>query len=524
MKRRIFQARHVSICLTAVLLMVVSAALSAQDARLDLPLALVPSPDGKFVLVLDSGKTPGISVRDIKEVDKQVSLLALPDAWLGLTFAPDKKTLYASGGARGSVFEIAFSPYGTLKLQREMKASDFVGDVQLSPDGRLIYAADVFANLIAVINPQSGRVIDRFKTGRRPYRIIFHPDGKSYFVSSWADASVYQYSTVNGEELGRIRLGPHTTDMVLSSYQPPLEEGEPKPDWKYRLFVTAANTNNVYTVGIGDNNAMRLVDTIDVAPERNSPLGMMPAALVLARDQKTLFVACSDDDTVAAVDVSVPRGVVTGYAWLHHDLSPAYFPSALLVSNEGVFVGYRGEGLVLDYSMHDFAPHLPTGPIPRSVPSRSHVIYMVGNDRLGSVAGAETFFAQTLGHQAKFDRADSANLPMAGYLWTNALAAGRTIQNYGVWIKNGKSIDPAIRDFTSADIQAFFQDLKEGDTAGDMPDLILIRVDSDAEKTAIREALQKTKFANSTHLTERLDEAEQFLGLKRMTLWDSRGR
>ncbi len=42
------------------------------------------------------------------------------------------------------------------------------------------------------------------------------PDGKSFFVSSWADATVYLYETRTGSETARIRLGPHTTDMVLS--------------------------------------------------------------------------------------------------------------------------------------------------------------------------------------------------------------------------------------------------------------------------------------------------------------------
>ena len=39
-----------------------------------------------------------------------------------------------------------------------------------------------------------------YKTGRRPYRILFHPDGKSSFVSSWADGTVYLHETRTGLE------------------------------------------------------------------------------------------------------------------------------------------------------------------------------------------------------------------------------------------------------------------------------------------------------------------------------------
>src|SRR6202161_1298438 len=131
-----------------------AAALSA--FALDLPMSLAVAPDGR-VLVLNGGAKASISVVNGAE-------LPLPDAWLGLSFAPDGKTVYAGGGSRGVVYEFSYAQ-GELKLTREMKAADFTGDVAMSPDGHLVYAADLFANIVVVINPQSGRVIDRFKTG-----------------------------------------------------------------------------------------------------------------------------------------------------------------------------------------------------------------------------------------------------------------------------------------------------------------------------------------------------------------------
>ena len=41
------------------------------------------------------------------------------------------------------------------------RTQDFIGDVALSPDGRLIYAADLYRDSMVVINPQSGMVIER---------------------------------------------------------------------------------------------------------------------------------------------------------------------------------------------------------------------------------------------------------------------------------------------------------------------------------------------------------------------------
>ena len=82
----------------------------------------------------------------------------------------------------------------------------------------------LFHDAIHVINPQSGRVIEKFATGRRPYRILFHPDGKSYFVSSWADGSVYHHNADTGERLGLVRLGQHPTDMIWRRAQGEREE------------------------------------------------------------------------------------------------------------------------------------------------------------------------------------------------------------------------------------------------------------------------------------------------------------
>ena len=50
-------------------------------------------------------------------------------------------------------------------------------------------------------------------------------------------------------QLARVRIGAHPTDMVWrDGGQHGAEEGEAA--WAARLFVAAANTNNVYAVGV----------------------------------------------------------------------------------------------------------------------------------------------------------------------------------------------------------------------------------------------------------------------------------
>ena len=481
-----------------------AAALGA--SALDFPMSLAVAPDG-HVLVLSGGAKASISVVNGAE-------LALPDAWLGLTFAPNGKMVYAGGGARGVVYEFSYSQ-GELKLAREMKAGDFTGDVALSPDGHLIYAADLFANTIVVINPQSGRVIDRFKTGRRPYRILFHPDGRSYFVSSWADASVYQYNTVNGQEIGRIRLGSHPTDMALSNYVPE-SEAQVGLSAKYRLFVAAANTNEVFVVGIGDNKTMNLTETVHLAAAPLSPLGMTPSALALSADQKRLFVACSDADAVASVDVSDVRAAVEGF------FPAGAYPAAVRTSGDRVWVA-NARANTVDTLGETFRP-VTDGPVMDLKPAE-HVIYVVRDTRpeplMRAIGGIAPDFTVKLGGRPNFDIADPANIPPAGYLWTNALAAGLSVRDYGVFVRDGKSIDPAARAITKPDASTFAEDLKQFDSSGTMPRLILVQIAGDEALASLKSAVAKSRFAAKTEIVVGdLRRVEALLGLHPMTRKD----
>ena len=67
------------------------------------------SPDGKFLLVLNGGyNPPSISVLDIA-AEKEVGRTPVPDAWLGLAFAPKGDFVYVGGGSRASVFEFKYA-------------------------------------------------------------------------------------------------------------------------------------------------------------------------------------------------------------------------------------------------------------------------------------------------------------------------------------------------------------------------------------------------------------------------------
>jgi DNA-binding beta-propeller fold protein YncE len=332
-----------------------------------LPMSSALSPDGRYLLIVNGGyNPPSISVIDVAG-ERELSRFPLPDLWLGITFARNGKTVYASGGSKARVYELAFSEAGQLSLSREFvlvaekdrTPSDFTGDVALSPDGRLIYAAELYRNDIAVINPQSGVVIDRFKTGRRPYRILFHPDGKSFFVSSWADGTLYHHSADNGEQLGFLRLGPHPTDMIWSDRKPEAEAGEDDVKWAARIFVAAANTNSVYSVSISESKDLQVSEVINVAMTPREPLGMTPTALALSPDQTRLYTVCSDANAVAVTDLTHVRSRIAGF------IPAGWYPTAARAVAGGRLFVLNGRGL-RSY------PN-PKGPSPLRRPELPHV-------------------------------------------------------------------------------------------------------------------------------------------------------
>jgi YVTN family beta-propeller protein len=315
-----------------------------------LPMSSALSPDGKYLLVLNGGyRPPTVSVIEVASA-RVTGSVPVPDGWLGLTFAPKSDRVYVGGGSRAAIYEFTFRN-GTLQPARTFEVTpqarradhDFVGDVAFSPDGRLLYAAELYNDDLAVINPQSGMVIARYKTGRRPYRILFHPDGKSFFVTHWADGSLGQYDTATGTLQTTVRVGAHASDMIWRDGGPaesaPAEPAPGEPTWAARIFVAAAHTNNVYAVGVSAAKELTVIESINVSMTPRQPLGMTPSALAMSADGKRLFVACSDANVAAVVDVSTGRSRVEGF------IPAGWYPTAVRALPSGTLVVLNGKGL-----------------------------------------------------------------------------------------------------------------------------------------------------------------------------------
>ncbi|HEU5021701.1 MAG TPA: YncE family protein [Bryobacteraceae bacterium] len=516
------------------------------------PMSAAATRDGKYLLVLSAGEhPPAVSVIDIA-AQKEVSRMPVPDAWLGLAISKSADKVYVGGGARAAVFEFGFSN-GELKparmfplvAEKARTAQDFAGDVKLAPDGHLLYVADVFRNSVVVMNPQSGVILSRIRTGRRPYRILFHPSGKTMYVASWADGAIGQYDVNSGERLTNLRLAPHPSDMLwvpggLPAGAPADSEGPPVVA---RMFVPAANTNNLYVVGATETGDLRKLEAISLALRPEQPLGMTPSAVALSADKKKIYVACSDANAVAVIDISGDRNVVQGY------IPAGGYPTAVvgLEGDRVAIVNGHGNSVQIADAKSDtdwaalnakVMAEFPYRATPRDPeagrrPGIKHVVYVVRGDEKDAeavnraIAGIAPDYTVRLAPATAagrrkvydFEGQEPANAPPAGYLWNSVSQAGLTLRNYGFALRNlpkpnadGEQVDgvydPSLADTTDMEYRGmdpaypdverakeFASEMKEYDQLDSMPDLLLVRIGKDdAALPILKDAVEKSKF------------------------------
>lgn len=443
-----------------------------------LPMASALSSDGQYVVILQAGsQPPAVSLHEpgsMKELDR----MSLKDAWLGLAFAPASHRFYVSGGSTATVLEVEITSEKKLALRRtfpvipekDRKSTDLIGDVQVSPDGRLIYTAALLRNEIFVINPQSGMVIENWKTGQRPYRILFHPDGKSFYVTGWGDASLYHQSGQTGEILGRYAVGLEPMDMVWSSKTPEAIPGEVPPGYKARLFVALAGTNHVAVFGVNDDKGMFRVDSIYTAlAGGNQPNGMTPAGLALSEDQDSLYVVCSDANAVAKVAIAGTKALVEGLmpAGSHPTAARVLPGKQLLVLNGAGSASLIGDPTAEEMDEYGAtvaagSPFKGNGPAPAKPPV-DHVIYVLregrtydevlgdldkanGEARMAAFGAAVTpNFHKLAGDYALLDNFyASGDTAAAGLHWSVAAAAPPFVRLLAPGAEAGRSVVPGL--------------------------------------------------------------------------------
>lgn len=285
----------------------------------DLPLRMVTSPDGKFLVATSNGYgDQGLHIIDL-ERQKNAYFAPLQNAWLGLQFSADGKKLFASGGGDNKVFIYNFekgfpAPAGEVSFFDPVKPL-FVSGLCVDAPGERLYVALNLAHELGVVDIKTQSIAKRIPVGDHPYTCGVSADGSKVYVSNWGGRSISEVDARALTETRKIRVGDHPNDVAIAS------QGN-------RLYVANANSNSISVV---DRVARKTIETVSVALYPNSPIGSTPNALALTRDGRRLYVANADNNAVAVIALAGKgrsQSIVEGF------IPVGWYPTALALSRD----------------------------------------------------------------------------------------------------------------------------------------------------------------------------------------------
>ena len=309
-----------------------------------LPMAHALAPDGHMLAALNAGYAPAsISLIDL-ETSREATRVTITDGWRGLVFSPAGDKLYAGGGSRASLIELQVNG-ATLSVARKIDLSpdEKPGTPHLITDlvagKNTLVVADQEQDKVWVVDPAEGKVLRSFAVARNPYGLLLTPDGASVFVSSWSTAQVVEYRLSDGAEQARIPVGAHPTEMVWlpAPGRQARDDDDAPAGSSARLAVAGANTNFVYILE-NERGSWRVKEKVNIALTPRQPVGMTPSSLSLDPEKHRLYVACSDANIVAVIDVAGSASKVLGF------VPTGWYPTAVRALHDGRLLVLNGKG------------------------------------------------------------------------------------------------------------------------------------------------------------------------------------
>jgi len=379
----------------------------------DFPVNIALHPTGQFAAVLHAGFRDHevVIVNLDKTRTRVVSRATVDQAFYGLTWSPDGRQLYASGGEFEAVHVFDFEQ-GYLKKSKSLDVSRVekeavekqrvvVGGLTLDAAGRELFVASPWGDCVVRVpldnpdnrvlipttpeppkkkeaakgeppSPPDGRkdldakpvekkdVEPPKDLGAFPYVCLLEPGGKRAFVSLWNRAGVAVINLETNAITATWPTAEHPTEMVLS----------PKGD---ALYVACANSTKVSVLDPATGKGLQ---TIVCSLYPQAPTGNTPNSLALTPDGEMLFVANADANNLAAFNVAdrtnakplgfIPTGWYPTSVRFNKLDSKLYFangkglvskpnrsgpnPMAPLANNLGEYIGglYRGTLGILD--------------------------------------------------------------------------------------------------------------------------------------------------------------------------------
>jgi YVTN family beta-propeller protein len=352
------------------------------------PFGLAVSPNGQRAVSLHDGVLTVLNLTTLQptripDYAGKLPAVLKEGSFLGVTFAPDNKTVYLSNGDKGRVLVFDTEQLrltDSIALDGNGYTDSFTSDLLLNGNELLVLDRANFR--LVRIDLKTKQLTASIPTGRQPFGLAISADKKLAFV---ANVGLYAYPKVPGvtktnKDTMALKFPPYAAHTKESAEGVDVEGrripglGSPLADEAMSVWTVDLSTNKVVNrfktgVQIGEmieeaevvggaspnsvvvgnryayvsNATNDNISVIDYKPVGTSarklagtvPLkidskldkyrGLMPFGLTLTKDQKTLYVALLAFNAVAVVDVVTRRvqGLIpTGWGPTRVALSP----------------------------------------------------------------------------------------------------------------------------------------------------------------------------------------------------------
>ena len=324
------------------------------------------SPDGKTLAVLCAGQntlydasgkadvahsTQFIFLYDVAGKNERrpvlTQVLQQTNAYVGLVWAPDGKTLYASGGNDDAVYAYtrsgnSWAQSATIPLGHNGKGVGLgvqpnAGGLAISADGKKLVVANNYNDSISVIDTASNTVLYEHDLrpyfsgnegtsgvagGTYPFAVAMKGNNVAY-VSANRDRELDVIdisSSTEGSLITRIKLDGNPLGMTLNTAQD-------------KLYVAEDNADQVAVINTDSNQVIDKIDTRGAALFRGIGhphyTGAAPFAVTLSPDGRTLYAVNDGANSVAVIPLESNHSHVVGL------IPTAYAPKDISFSHDG---------------------------------------------------------------------------------------------------------------------------------------------------------------------------------------------
>lgn len=200
-------------------------------------------------LLITSESTKNLLIYDLRTEILIKTLFLGQDCAHMVNIRPDGRTAYTANILSNSISVVDLEHF---KILEHISVPERPEGMVFSPDNKLIYCVCREANVVVVIDSKNNKIIDTIITESGPVRIAISLDGQQLCVPLFHSASIQFANTWTRKVTDTIKVGPHPAGVCVS------------PDGRL-VFISCEEENLVYVFNFDSHEIINKIKTGDGA-------------------------------------------------------------------------------------------------------------------------------------------------------------------------------------------------------------------------------------------------------------------